>query len=80
LQAFSHAGEGLKTLESRQIPQVNLVTPAKAGVQEMLKNLDSGFRRNDWFMSSAYSVETHVIEWIRAIVFLACIADVLLPI
>ena len=25
----------------------NSVTPAKAGVQKLLKNLDSGFRRND---------------------------------
>ncbi len=25
----------------------NSVTPAKAGVQKFLKNLDSGFRRND---------------------------------
>jgi hypothetical protein len=27
--------------------QVAIVTPAEAGVQKFLKNLDSGFRRND---------------------------------
>jgi hypothetical protein len=29
-----------------------IVTPAKAGVQKPLENLDSGFRRNDGFDAS----------------------------
>jgi hypothetical protein len=32
---------------SRKIAPTRGVTPAKAGVQNILKKLDSGFRRND---------------------------------
>jgi hypothetical protein len=32
-------------MASQKVPEA--VTPAKAGVQNFLKSLDSGFRRND---------------------------------
>ncbi len=31
----------------KRIPSACVVTPAKAGVPDLLNNLDSGFRRND---------------------------------
>jgi nucleoside-diphosphate-sugar epimerase len=37
------SGHNLETFENLYFP----VTPAKAGVQNTLKTLDSGFRRND---------------------------------
>jgi hypothetical protein len=38
--------EGFQTMMNSQ-KALWIVTPAKAGVQNLLKSLDSGFRRND---------------------------------
>ena len=35
------------TVDLKSITSIRVVTPAKTGVQEILKNLDSGLRRND---------------------------------
>jgi hypothetical protein len=45
---FQHYPLLSETLSLEPIAKLNkTVTPAKAGVQNMLKLLDSGFRRND---------------------------------
>jgi hypothetical protein len=52
-EARSRASSGMRRAwlgipsERVSIKYLNSVTPAKAGVQKTLKNLDSGFRRND---------------------------------
>jgi len=40
-------GAVLSTAPHTRVPNRCSVTPAQAGVQEALKSLDSGFRRND---------------------------------
>jgi tetratricopeptide (TPR) repeat protein len=45
LESLLHIGKGGG--EAHEKPRTPIVTPAKAGVQEILNSLDSGFRRND---------------------------------
>jgi hypothetical protein len=54
-----HGGNGTDTGDSKDKLPLNVVTPAKAGVQYLL---DSGFRRNDGLTSLSCCPEPHVLE------------------
>ncbi len=54
--------------------QAKVVTPAKAGVQERWKNLDSGFHRNDGMLVFAFSLLPRLTEWLQHLVSVKSLA------